>query len=51
LSKVLEGQTKILEGENLVKADKCMGISKLLGARARAYALHGVAPIRQGNDG
>src|SRR6218665_3468309 len=35
LSKILGGQTKIL-GEKVVKSDKCMGVSQLLGARSRA---------------
>jgi len=36
LSKLLGGQTKIL-GEKVVKSDKCMGVSQLLGvAHARA---------------
>ena len=30
LSKILGGQTKIL-GEKVVKSDKCMGVSQLLG--------------------
>jgi len=34
LPKVL-GQTEIL-GENVIKADKCMGVSQLLGVCARA---------------
>ena len=33
LSKILSGQTKLLEG---AKSDKCMGVSQLLGARAWA---------------
>ena len=36
LSKILGGQTKILGGQKVVKSDKCMGVSQLLGARARA---------------
>ena len=35
LSEKLGGQTKIL-GEKVVKSDKYMGVSQLLGARARA---------------
>ena len=35
LSKILGGQTKILEGK-VVKSDKCMGASQLFGARAQA---------------
>ena len=35
LSKILGGIIKIL-GEKVVKSDKCMGVSQLLGARARA---------------
>ena len=35
LSKILGGQTKRL-GEKVVKSDKCMGVSQLLGARAGA---------------
>jgi len=35
LSKILGGQTKILGGQKVVKNDKFMGISQLLGARAR----------------
>jgi len=35
LTKILGGQTKILWGK-VVKSDKCMGVSQLLGARARA---------------
>ena len=37
LSKILGGQTKISGGgQKVVKSDKCMSISQLLGARARA---------------
>ena len=39
LSKILGGQTKILGGQNMVKSDKCMGISTFLGAHARAAPL------------
>ena len=39
LSKILGGQTKILWGQKVVKSDKCMGVSQLLGARARAAPL------------
>jgi len=35
LSEILEGKTQILGG-NVVKTDKCMGVSKILGVRARA---------------
>ena len=35
LSKILVGQTKILGGK-VVKSDKYIGVSQLLGARARA---------------
>ena len=35
MSKILSGQTKI-RGEKVVKSDKCMGDSQLLGACARA---------------
>ena|SRR6218665_3869023 len=35
LSKILDGQFKIL-GEKVVKTDKCMVVSQLLGAYARA---------------
>jgi len=35
LDKILSGQTKILEGQKVVQSDKCMGVSQLLGARAR----------------
>jgi len=38
LSKILGGQTQILGG-NVVKIDKCMGVSRLLGARARSAPL------------
>ena len=31
LSKILGGQTKILGGQKVVKSDKCMGVSQLLG--------------------
>ena len=31
LLKILGGQTKILEGQKVVKGDKCKGISQLLG--------------------
>ena len=31
LSKILGGQTKILEGLKVVKSDKCIGVSQLLG--------------------
>ena len=30
------GKPKYWGGQKLVKSDKCMGVSKLLGARARA---------------
>src|SRR6218665_2211252 len=33
LSKILGGQIKILGGK-MIKSDKCMGVSELLGARA-----------------
>ena len=36
LSKILAGQTKILGGQKVAKSDKCMGVSRLLGARAWA---------------
>ena len=36
LSKILGGQTKIFGGQKEIKSDKCMGVSQLLGARARA---------------
>ena len=36
LSKILGGQTNILGGQKVVKSDKCMGVSQLLGGRARA---------------
>ena len=36
LSKILGGQTKILGGRKVVKSVNCMGVSQLLGARARA---------------
>ena len=36
LSKILGGQTKILGRQKVVKSDKCMDVSQLLGARARA---------------
>ena len=39
LSKILDGQNKILGGQKVVKSDKCMGVSQLLGARARAALL------------
>ena len=35
----LGGQIKILGGAKVVKSDKCMGVSQLLGARARAAPL------------
>jgi len=35
LSKILGGQTKIL-GEKVLKGDRCMSVSQLLGARAWA---------------
>jgi len=35
LSKILGGQTKIYGGQKVVKSDKCMGVSQLLGARTR----------------
>ena len=31
LSKILSGQTKILGGKKVVKSDKCIGVSQLLG--------------------
>jgi len=31
LSKILDGQTKILGGQKVVKSDKCIGVSQLLG--------------------
>src|SRR6218665_2146122 len=31
LLKILGGKTKILEGQKMVKSDKCMGLSQLLG--------------------
>ena len=35
LSKILEGQTQILGERNVVKTDKCMGVSRFfLGGRA-----------------
>ena len=36
LSKILGGKTKILGGQKVVKSDKCMGVSQLTGACARA---------------
>ena len=38
LSKILVGQTQIGGGQDVVKADKCMGVSRFIlgGARARA---------------
>ena len=36
LSKILGGKTKLLGEQKVVKSDKCMGASQLLGARARA---------------
>src|SRR6218665_435577 len=36
LSKILGRQTKILGRQKVVKSDKYMGVSQLLGARARA---------------
>jgi len=36
LSKILGGQTKLLGGQKVVISDKCMGVSQLLGACARA---------------
>jgi len=36
LSKILGGQIKIFGGQKVVKSDKCMGVSQLLGARAPA---------------
>ena len=35
LSKILGGQTQIF-GENVVKTDKCMGVSRFFRVRARA---------------
>ena len=36
LSKILRGKPKYWGGQKVVKSDKCMGVSQLLGARARA---------------
>ena len=36
LSKILGGQTKILEGQKEVKSDKCVGVSQLMGALSLA---------------
>jgi len=36
LSKISGGQTKILGKAKSGKSDKCMGVSQLLGARARS---------------
>ena len=36
LSKILDGQTKILEGQKLAITDEIMAISQLLEAHARA---------------
>jgi len=38
----LGGQTKILGVQKVVKSDKCMGVSQLLGARARAAPQTGI---------
>ena len=36
LSKILGGKPKYWGGQKVVKSDKCMGVSQLLGAHARA---------------
>ena len=50
LSKILGEQIKILGEQKVVKSDKCMGVSQLLGARARAapkvYAYAVVSKVR-----
>ena len=38
LSTILGGQTKILGGQEMVKSDKCMGVSQLLGGTCPGWS-------------